>query len=193
MLKFSVGSAGFCRPSASKFVKCYTERLLSITAEVSFDELRCETVEARGYRGVGGEQIARSRDRQCYIEAVPGRLHETPRAFQHGERCVPFIQVANLRLDAERGKEPPAADPKDQLLHQAQVRPAAIKLAGDPAIRRKVRRVIAVEQVELQSADLGLPSAQPYRIAGQVELQPQPLTICVRNGVIGNWPGSLYG
>src|SRR5208282_304898 len=36
----------------------------------------------------------------------------------------------------------------------------------------------AVEQVELQSADLGLPSAQPYPITGQVELQPQPLTIC---------------
>ena len=141
-----------------------------ITTEVSFDQSRSETVKAGGHRRVGGEEIARSRNGQRDFEGLPGRLHETPRAFQHGERRMPFIQVADFRLDAERGEQPPSTDPKHQLLHEAQIRPAAVKLAGNPPIRRKVRRIIAVQQVELQPADLNLPGAKPDRVTRQVEL-----------------------
>ena len=44
-------------------------------------------------------------------------------------------------------------------------------------MRGKVRRVVAVEQVELHPADLDLPGAQPDRVAGQRDLQPQPLAV----------------
>jgi len=47
-------------------------------------------------------------------------------AFQHGKRCMPFVQVAVFRLNAEPGEQPPSADPEYQLLHEAQVRPAAL-------------------------------------------------------------------
>ena len=135
-----------------------------------FDEGRSETVKAGGHRGVGGEEIAGSRNGQCDFERLPGRLHETARAFQHRERRMPLIQVADFRLDAERGEQPPSADAQDQLLHEAQIRPAAVKLAGNPPVRRKIRRIIAVQQVKLQSADLNLPGAKPDRITRQVEL-----------------------
>ena len=56
-----------------------------------------------------------------------------------------FIQVADLRLNAERFEQTPAADPEKQFLLEAQFRPAAIQLAGNPPMSREVRRVIAVE------------------------------------------------
>ena len=40
-----------------------------------------------------------------------------------------------------------------------------------------VRRVIAVQQVKLHSADLDLPGAQPDRVSRQRDLQPQPLPV----------------
>ena len=79
------------------------ELLPGVAAEAVLDQGRSETVEAGGHRRVRGEEIARARDGQRDLEGLPGRLHETPRAFQHGERRMPFIQVADLRLDAERG------------------------------------------------------------------------------------------
>ncbi len=126
---------------------------------------------------MGGEQIARSRYGQCNFEGLPGRLHETARPFQHGERSMAFIQMTDFRLDAECGKQPPSADPKYQLLHQAQIGPAAVKLAGNPAVRRVVCRIVAVQQVKLHPPDLNLPGTQPDRVTRQVELQPQPLPV----------------
>ena len=177
MLKLSDESFGFWRPSASKSWSVMPSFCSRITTEVLLDEGRSETVKAGGHRRVGGEEVARSRDGQRDFEGLPGRLHETPRAFQHGEGRMPFIQVADFRLDAERGKQPPSADPEQQFLLEAQLRPAAIKLAGNPSMRGEVRRVIAVQQVKLHSADLNLPGAQPDRVTGQGDLQPQPLAV----------------
>src|ERR1039458_8530319 len=42
---------------------------------------------------------------------------------------------------------------------------------------REVRRVIAVQQVKLHLAHLDLPRAQPDRVSGQRDLQPQPLSV----------------
>ena len=86
------------------------ELLFGVPPEVVFDESRSETVEAGGHRRVGGEEVARSRDGQCDFKRLPGLLHETAGALQHGERRMPFVQMADFRLDAERGEQPPAAD-----------------------------------------------------------------------------------
>ena len=153
------------------------ELLLGIAAEVLLDEGRSETVEAGGHRRVGGEEVARPRDGQRDFEGLPGLFHEAAGALQHGEGRMPFIQVADFRLDAERAEQPPAADPEEQFLLEAQLRPAAVQLAGDPSMGGEVRRVIAVQQVELHPADLDLPGAQPDRVTGQGDLQPQPLAV----------------
>ena len=90
---------------------------------------------------------------------------------------MPFIQVTDFRLDAECGEQPPAANPKQHFLQEAQLRSAAIQLAGNPAVSGEVRRVIAVQQVKLHPTNLNLPGAQPNRVARQGDLQPQPLSV----------------
>ena len=42
---------------------------------------------------------------------------------------------------------------------EAQLRPAAIQFAGNSSMSGEVRRVIAVQQIKLHSADLDLPGA----------------------------------
>jgi len=62
---------------------------------------------------------------------------------------MPFIQVTDFRLDANRTKQSPSANPQEQFLLEAQLRPAAIQFAGNPSMSREVREVIAVQQVKL--------------------------------------------
>jgi len=50
---------------------------------------------------------------------------------------MPFIQVTDFRLDAKLTKQTPSANPKDYFLLEAQLRPAAIQLAGNPAMGGK--------------------------------------------------------
>ena len=76
--------------------------VLGVPTEVLLDESRSEAVKAGSHRRVGGEKVPRSRDGQCDLERLPGLVHESPGAFQNGERRMPFIQVADFRLDAER-------------------------------------------------------------------------------------------
>ena len=92
------------------------ELLLGIAAQVLLDERGGEAVEPRSHGRVGGEDVACSRDGQCDFEGLPGLLHEAAGAFQHRKGRMPFIQVADLRLDAKRGKQSPSADPKEHLL-----------------------------------------------------------------------------
>ena len=87
-----------------------------------------------------------------------------------------FIQVTDLRLDFERGEQPPAADPEHSSCLRRSSGPP-IEFAGDPSMRGKIRRVIAVQEVKLDSTDLDLPGAQPHRVTRQGDLQPQPLAV----------------
>jgi hypothetical protein len=70
-----------------------------------------------------------------------------------------LIQVADLRLEADRRKQLPSTNPEQQLLLEAQLRATAVQLAGNAAVRGVIRRVIAVQQVKLHSTDLYLPNA----------------------------------
>ena len=123
-----------------------------------------ETIKAGGHCRVGGEEVSRSRDGQRDFEGLPGFFHETSGTLQHGEGRMSFIQVTDFRLDAQRAEQPPAANPEKQFLLEAQLRPAPVQLAGDPSMSGDVRRVIAIQQVELDSTGLDLPGAQPDRV-----------------------------
>ena len=87
-----------------QIVEWYAELLLGIPTEVLLDEGRSEPVKAGGHCRVGGEEVPRSRDGQRDVEGLPGLLHETAGAFQHGEGRMPFIQVTDFRLNAERAR-----------------------------------------------------------------------------------------
>ena len=153
------------------------EPVLRIAAEILLNQGRREAVKTSGHRRVRREQIARPCGGKCNIEGLPGLPHERPGAFQHGEGRMPFIQVAHFRMEAQCLEQPPAADAEDQFLLNAQLRTAAVQFAGDAAMGGEVRRVIAVQQIELHSADLNLPGAQPDRITTRRHLQPQPLPL----------------
>jgi hypothetical protein len=99
------------------------------------------------------------------------------RALEYGERGVAFIEVAHFRLEAECGEQAPAADAEHQLLHETQVGITAIQGTRDAAVRREVRCIIAVEQIEPRASDLNLPGPQPDRVARHIEPQPQPLPV----------------
>ena len=120
---------------------------------------------------MGREEIAGSRGSQRHFERLPALFHEVAGALENRKCRMPFIQVTDLRFDPERAEQPPSADPEQEFLLETQFRAAAIELAGDPSMRGKIRRIIAVEEVKLHSADLNLPGAQPDRIAGQRDLQ----------------------
>src|SRR5204863_9893840 len=110
---------------------------------------------------MGSEEVPRTSDGQRDFEGLRGLLHETAGAFQHGKGGMPFIQMTNFRPNAKRTKQAPSANPEQQFLLEAQLRPTAIQLARNPSMNREVRRVIAVQQIKLRSADLDLPCAQP--------------------------------
>ena len=147
------------------FFPAYPDRYCS-------DQRGGKTVETGGHRGVRGEEIARAGNRESGIERLPGRFHEVAGAFEHGEGRVPFVQVTDLGLQAERAEQPPAADPEEQLLLKAQFRSASVEFAGDPAMGGEVRRIVAIQQIQLHPAHLDLPGAQPNRVSRQRDLQP---------------------
>src|SRR5208337_1358934 len=103
------------------------EPVLGIISEVLLDERRRETVKAGGHRRVGGEEIPRSGDGQRDFEGLPGLFHETAGALQYSEGRVPFVQVTDFWFDAERAEQPPSANPEQQFLLEAQLRPAPIQ------------------------------------------------------------------
>ena len=107
----------------------------------------------------------------------PCLFHETAGALQHGEGRMPFVEMTDFRLNAKRSKQPPSANPEQHSCFRRNSGPASVQLAGNPSMRGKIRRVIAVQQVKLHPADLDLPGAQPDRITGQSDLQPQPLPV----------------
>ena len=99
-----------------QIVEGNAEFLLRITAEVLFDESRSETVKAGGHRRVGGKKIPRPRGGQRDFKGLRVLLHETAGAFQDREGRMTFIQVTDIRLDAERARatasrQSPAAFP----------------------------------------------------------------------------------
>ena len=58
---------------------------------------------------------------------------------------------------------------------------------------REVGRIVAVQQVQLHPADLGLPDAQPDRVAGQGDLEPQPLAVGLAQGRDGQLARVVVG
>ena len=87
-----------------------SEFLLRITAEVLLDERRSETIKASGHRRVGGKKISRARGGQRDFKRLRIFLHETAGTFQHRKGRMTFVQMTDIRLDAECGEQSPAAN-----------------------------------------------------------------------------------
>ena len=102
------------------------ELLLGVSAEILLDQGRCETVESGGDRRVGSEEIPCAGDGERDVEGLPVRLHEAAGAFQYGKGRMPFVQMTDVRLDAERLEQSPPADPQQHFLLEPQLGAAAV-------------------------------------------------------------------
>src|SRR5208337_404964 len=98
------------------------------------DEGGSEAVKTGRHCRVGGKKVSRPRSCQRNFEGLCGLFHETVRAGKNRQRCMSFIQMANLRCEAEGAKQAPTANPEDHLLLEAKLWPAAVQLAGDPSM-----------------------------------------------------------
>jgi hypothetical protein len=76
------------------------------------------------------------------------------------------------------------------LLLQAQLRTASVEFAGNAAVRRDIRGIVGIQEIQFRSAHLHLPGADPKlgaRESRTARRSHSPLGW--RNGVIGSWPG----
>ena len=106
-------------------------------------------------------------------------LHEAPGALEHGKGRVPLVQMADLGLEAKRAQEAPPGDPEDELLPEAKLGAAAVELAGDAARRRRIGRIVAVEQVEREASDLHLPGPEPDLPPREIDGDADPLAAVI--------------
>ena len=157
--------------------QCDTELFFGVPCQVLRDEGGGETVKTGSHRRVGGEEVTRPSYGEGNFERMPALLHEIAGAFQNSEGRMAFVQVTDLRLEPKRTKQAPSTDSQEHFLLEAQLRPASIELAGDPAMSGIVGRVVAVQQIKIHPANLYLPGAQPYGVSRQRDFQPQPLPV----------------
>src|ERR1039458_1845713 len=123
------------------------------------------------------EQIASPSDCQSDFEWLARVFHEISRSLQHDESGMPLVEVANFGLNPESAKKPPSTEPQYQFLIDPQLRSPAVQFVGNSTIDGIIRCVVTIQQVEVQPAHLHLPGAQPKRVARQLDLQAQPLSI----------------
>src|SRR5271166_4223427 len=88
-----------------------------------------------------------------------------------------LVQVADLDLGGERLDHPPARDPENNLLRDANFAPGIVEFACDAAVGWAVERVVRVEQVQFDAPDQGLPHAKRNGPPGQVESDAEPRSV----------------
>ena len=103
--------------------------------------------------------------RISFERVVEGRaaLDEIADALQHDEGRVPFVEVEDRRLDAERLQRADAADAEDDFLLHAGFAVAAVQARRQLAVPRRVLLEIGVEQVQLHAADPHAPDRDEHR------------------------------
>ena len=121
MLNGSASSAALTRPKANKSSSGIRSTSCAYCGQILTNQIGREPVET----GIDGRMrrkyIAGTGDREGVCERKSGVLHIAAGPFEHGERRMPFVEVAHLRLNAERAQQAPAGDTKNQLLFQAQL------------------------------------------------------------------------
>ena len=163
ILRISDVSFGFWRPRASKSWTVMPSSLGRTNRGMLNEGWRKRSKPAA--TAVRAVKRLPARVTASAIQRLPFLVHATC-SFQNRECRMPFIQVADFRLDAECAEQPPSADP-NMISCFSRIPARPVKLAGNASISGRFA-VIAVEQVKVQSANLDLPRAQPDRVTGQM-------------------------
>ena len=160
-MKLSVGVVRILAPQGEQIVEWYASFFHGIPTEVLLDERWSETVKPGGHCRMGGEKIARPRGGQRHFKRLRLSPHETAGALQHSKGGMTFIQVTDIRPDAEGGSNRQPPIPSSISCFRRNSGPPPYNFAGDSTMRGEVRRIIAVQQVKFHPAYLDLPGAQP--------------------------------
>ena len=137
-------------------------------AEVALHQLLGEAVDARRDRRVGREDGARAHGLDGLVEAQTAG-HQLPRPLQPEEAGVALVGVEHLRVEAEGLQRPHPTDAEEDLLADAVLGVAAVEPVGDGPALGGVAVHVAVEQVQLDAADVGAPDLRLEGLAGQVD------------------------
>src|SRR5438445_3699508 len=135
---------------------------------------------------MGSKKIPGTSYRQRQIERYLVVGHIRPGSLKHCKCRMTLIQMTDLRMQIQSIQKPPSSHSQDQLLLQTQLRAAAIEFARDAAVRRDIRGIVGVQQVQFRPADLDLPGADPQFGAGKIqrseehtsELQSRQYLVC---------------
>ncbi len=135
----------------------------ALRAEVLLHQLAREPVDARGHRGVRGEDRAGPGDLERGVEvergtAVGDGQLADPLEAQEARVALVGVEHLGLGVAGEPGERPHrayAADPEQQLLQEPVLGRAAVETVGDLAERRRVVLDVGVEQQQRHPADLG--------------------------------------
>ena len=129
------------------------EELLAVLAEVApgagqvrFDQVERKRVVAGGHRRVRREHRRPPHFVERGLEASHPRSHRSRMRCSDDERGVPFVEVIDRRLGAQRLEHAHAADAEDDLLLHARLAIAAVEARRQLAIPRRVLLEVRVEQ-----------------------------------------------
>ena len=161
---------------AQKVLEGHTQRF-EVRGEVLLEEVRMEEVEPGGDGGVGREDVTADHALAGRFQVAAELLAELLQALQ-GEKCgVPFVHVADRRLDSQRFERAHAADAEDDLLTDAHGLVAAVKGVGDVLVGGFVFEDVAVEEIEIHSAYRRLPDLAGDRPIGELDGNAQRLVV----------------
>src|SRR5579871_467372 len=90
--------------------------------------------------------------------------------------------MTNLGVKTERVQQLPSANSKDPLLRESQLRAATVKFIGNSASCGGVLRLIGIEEIQSDAANVDLPSAQPEFGSWEIHEQAHPLPIRAAHG-----------
>ncbi len=139
-----------------KVVPAYAE-FGRIFAHILAEEAFVEVVVAGGYRGVHGVERRCAYKLESHVEAEAVFLHVVYEALQVEKRCMAFVGVVELAVDAEFLEHQHAADTEKVFLLDAVFPVAAIELVGDRTVKLAVHVEVGVHQVELHTAYVHTP------------------------------------
>ena len=166
-------------PKRQELVERESQLVACVGAKLSTDEVGPESIEPRLDRRVRGEHVAPSGGRQGFVQSASESLPKLAGAFEGDEGGVSLVQVADLGGQTHGPQKPPAADPERHLLEDSRLLVPAVKLRSDPAVRRRVFRVVGVQKVDGDVPETSAPGAQPNRGPGPRKANAHPLAVRV--------------
>ncbi len=158
--------------------------LVDEVVEVIEDQAMPEGVMPGGDRGVRGEHASGRGGLQRGIERQ-APCHVLAQQLQNEKGCMALVEVPDGRGQAEDSQRAHPADTEDHLLADAGRFVAAVQPPGDIAVRRRILGRVGVEQVDGDSAGLGLPDAGHHVAAGDAHADLDPLAGGAVHGIDG--------